>query len=183
MKMIPSALVVLVVLGIGVYVFMSAPWQRLTPPLSTYSSSVYGISMGYPDQYALEEREVGNGERYHYVITLIEKTALENIPEGGEGPPAINVDIYQNNLDNVPVEDWIRGRNDSNFKLSVDGRVSSTSVGGVQAYYYRWDGLYQGESTALAHKGNIIVFTVTYLAPEDQIRTDFSKILSSVALY
>ena len=183
MKMIPSALVFLIILGVGVYVFMSAPWQRPVPPPSTYSSSVYGISFSYPDAYALEEREAGNGERYRYVITLIDKGALANVPQDGEGPPAISIDIFQNNLDKQKVEEWIRGNSYSNFKLPPDGALASTTVAGRDAYAYRWDGLYRGESVVFAHKDNIIMASVTYLSPEDAIHSDFLQILASLALY
>jgi hypothetical protein len=183
MKMIPSALVFLIILGVGVYVFMSAPWQRPAPPPSTYLSSIYGISFSYPETYALQEREVGNGERYHYVITLIDKDALANVPVDGEGPPAISIDIYQNNLDKQKAEEWIRGSGFSNFKLSPDGAIRTTTAAGVPAYSYTWDGLYRGESVVFAHKGNIIMASVSYLSAEDAIRSDFSNILASLALY
>jgi len=183
MKMIPSALVFLIILGVGAYVFRSAPWERPAPPPSTYSSSIYGISFSYSDTYALLEREAGNGERYHYVITLIDKDALANVPADGEGPPAISIDIFQNNLEKQKVEEWIRGNSFSNFKLSPDNALASTTVAGTEAYAYTWDGLYRGESTVFAHKENIIMMSVTSLSPADAIRADFSDILASLALY
>ena len=183
MKMIPSALVFLIILGVGVYVFMSEPWQRPAPPSSTYANSVYGISFSYPAGCVLDEREAGNGERSRYVITLISGEALANIPQDGEGPPAITIDIFQNNLDKQKVEEWIRGNSFSNFKLSPDDALASTTVAGRDAYAYTWDGLYRGESTVFAHKDNIIMASVTYLSPEDAIRPDFFQILASLALY
>ena len=183
MKMIPSALVFLIILGVGVYVFMSAPWERPATPPSTYANSIYGISFSYPDTYALQEREVGNGERYHYVITLIDKGALANIPQDGEGPPAISIDIYQNDIEKQKIEKWIRGNGFSNFKLSPDGAISTTTVAALEAYAYTWDGLYRGESVVFAHRENIIMVSVTYLSPDDAIRSDFSNILASLALY
>jgi hypothetical protein len=93
------------------------------------------------------------------------------------------VDIYQNNLDKLPLEKWIRETSFSNFKLSIDGRLTSASVADAEAYYYRWDGLYRGESYALAHKENIVVFSATYNAADDQIRNDFTQLRSSASLY
>src|SRR3989344_2423906 len=73
-----------------------------------YTSEAYGMSFRYPETYELQEREVGNGERYHYSIVLIDKEALATLPQNGEGPPTINVDIFQNNLDQRTVEQWVR---------------------------------------------------------------------------
>ena len=73
---------------------------------SVYMNDTYGISFEYSDTYALQEREVGNAQRYHQMLTLIDKEALANIPQNGEGPPTINVDIFQNDLDKLSVEAW-----------------------------------------------------------------------------
>ncbi|MDO8552636.1 MAG: hypothetical protein Q7S01_03870 [bacterium] len=139
-----------------------------------YTNGQYGLSFEYPSTYVLQEKEVGNGERMHYSIVLLDREWLANIPEGGEGPPAISVDIFQNDIEQMKVEDWIRGTNFSNFKLSPDGNLSTTTVAGREAYTYRWDGLYQAESYVFSHKDNIVMFSVTFNAPEDQIRSEFS---------
>lgn len=178
-----SVTVILAALLLGGYYLYVRGVGRLSANLTAYQNSTYGISFKYPDTYALQAREVGNGERYHYSIVLIDKVALANLPQAGEGPPTITIDIFQNNLDNLFVEEWIRNTSDSNFKISLDGILTPTRVGGADAVTYFWDGLYRGQSVVLAHKGNILMLTVTYNASSDQIRADFSQMLSSVALY
>ena len=149
---------------------------------SVYMNDTYDISFEYPDTYELQEREVGNGERYRYAITLIDKEALANIPQNGEGPPAINVEIFQNNLDKLSVETWVRGTNFSNFKLSPDGTLTVGTVAGTPALSYIWDGLYRGRSVVVAHKGNIIMLSVQWLTEEDAIIKDFADLLTSFDL-
>lgn len=150
--------------------------------VETYANTTYGISFEYPGTYALQEREVGNAQRYHQALTLIDKEALANIPQNGEGPPAINVDIFQNNLDKLSIERWVRGSNNSNFKLSPDGTLTSGTVAGAPSLSYLWDGLYRGRSVVLSHKGNIIMLSVQWLTEEDAIIEDFADMLASFRL-
>src|SRR3989344_2692375 len=147
-----------------------------------YRNPTYSISFQYPDRYELREREAGTQERYHYSITLIDKEAFPEIPQNGEGPPAITVDIFQNNLDTLLIEQWVHGTNDSNFKLSPDDALTSTTVAGVPALSYTWDGLYLGRSVVLSHKDNIVVLSVQWLTEEDAIIEDSAKVLASLKL-
>lgn len=185
MRKLLILIAVLVVVG-GVFFFSKdlpapAPVDNETST-TQYKNEQYGLSFEYPNTYVLQEKEVGNGERAHYSIVLLDKEWLANIPEGGEGPPAISIDIFQNNIEQMKVEDWIRGTNFSNFKLSPDEKLSTTTVAGAEAHTYRWDGLYQAESYVLSHKDNIVMFAVTFNAPEDKVRSEFSQILNSLVL-
>ncbi len=173
-------IVLFLLAGIG-YGLTGYSWMP-EPSALMYTNERYGLSLSYPDSYTLQEREVGNGERGHYSITIIDTVALANLPEAGEGPPSITIDIYQNDLDKLTVEQWIRNTSASNFKLSPDEVLIPNSVAGVEGLYYRWDGLYPGESIVIAHKGNIVVFSATHLSPDDQIRQDFNRLLGSVVL-
>lgn len=178
---VPTAM--LVVLTSLFYAYATYPWWPEAPVVPAYISSKYGIAFSYADTYTLQERELGNAERWHHSIVLVDKEWLANIPVGGEGPPAIGIDIYQNNLDQLSLEEWVRGTSFSNFKLSVDGKLSLSTVGSAKAFYYQWDGLYRGESYVATHSGNIVVFSATYNTEDDQIRKDFREVLRSVSLY
>ncbi|HWO07745.1 MAG TPA: hypothetical protein VNM40_04170, partial [Candidatus Paceibacterota bacterium] len=101
------------------------------------------------------------------------------IPQNGEGPPAITIDIYQNNLDNQTAEEWIRNSSVSNFKLG-DGTLSSTTVGGNPALSYRWSGLYEGTTIVVAQPDWIYAFSVTYFEPGAEIVQDFVRVRDSV---
>ena len=147
-----------------------------------YTNPTYNISFQYPDRYELREREVGTQERYHYSVTLIDKEAFPEIPQNGEGPPVIAVDVFQNDLDTLLIEQWVHGTNDSNFKLSPDDALTSTTVAGAPALSYTWDGLYRGKSVVLSHRDSIIVLSVQWLTEEDAIIKDFADLLTSLEL-
>ncbi len=182
MKKLAGYIIALVTLAAAAYGLTSVLWLPASVSMLGYENAQYGITFSYPDSYSIDGREVGNGERGHFAITLIAKKDKARVPTGGEGPPAITIDIYQNNLDKLSVENWIRNTSASNFKLSLNGKLTPIVAAGVKGFYYQWDGLYRGESTVIAHEGNILVFTATYLDAGDQIRTDFGQILSSVVL-
>ena len=150
---------------------------------STYESAEHGISFSYPDIYVLDEREAGNGEREHHVIVLMDKEAAATLPQNGEGPPTITVDIFQNNLDKLAIAEWIENDSRSNFKLSPDGVLASTTVAGTEALLYAWDGLYRGNSIVFAHKDNIVMLSVAYLSPNDAIVSDFASVVASFELH
>lgn len=180
MNKVLIALVIVIVLGALGYFLLKEP--AVTAPVvvtNTYSSEIYKLQFTYPDYYRVDEREVGNAERGHYSLVLVD-SRLPEPPEGGEGPTTINVDIYQNNLDQQTTEDWVKNTNDSNYKLSPDGALESFTFAGEAALSYMWDGLYRGETVAVAKGDYIYAFSVTSLTPEDQIRRDFYSILETV---
>lgn len=150
--------------------------------MKQYANTVYGLSFSYPATYVLNETEApGSALRKHHIITLIRTEDLP-LPVDGEGPPAITVNIYQNNLDNQTTEKWIRGSNASNFKLG-DDILASTTIGGLPALSFRWSGLYDGTTIALARPDWIYAFTVTYFEMGAPIVQDFVTIRDSVKIY
>lgn len=152
------------------------------PQTQTYENAAYGIRFSYPNSYVISEREEGTGERAHHVIVLMDKEDAANIPQNGEGPTTINIDIFGNGVDKLPVTQWINNTSSSNFKLSPDQVLASTTVAGTEGLSYIWDGLYRGESTVIAHKSDIIMFSVTYMDSTDAIRDDYRALLASVSL-
>ena len=182
MKALVVILLVLVALGGGYFWYTGQP-SGTSGDVATYTNAGYGISFTYPNTYALQEREVGNAERYHYAIVLTDKKALANIPQNGEGPTAIVMDVFQNSLDQLSVEEWIRGSNSSNFKLSPNDVLTPKTVAGAPAFSYVVDGLYRNDVVVFAHKGNIVMLSVSYFSSQDQIRADFAGVLSSVSVF
>ena len=149
-----------------------------------YNSSKFGFRFSYPKKYFLEERELGDGHRYHYNITLTEDTeenrlVREGKSPGREGPVAITIDLYQNNLDNYTADGWIKGTNNSNYKLSPDGTLDEVTVSGILGLRYRWSGLYEADNIVIARPDNVYSFAVTYIFPDEAIRTDFERILKT----
>jgi hypothetical protein len=170
-----------VVLGaLAVVAIFYIAWHKNVREAHTlvYSNAEYGFSFQYPDSLVLQEREAGNGERRHTSITLMDKEALANVPSAGEGPPSVSIDVFQN-LERSSVISWIRGSNESNFKLSHSGTIATTTIADQLAFQYEWDGLYRGESVATARGNAIIVISGTYLNLDDAIRSHYASILQS----
>jgi hypothetical protein len=154
-----------------------------TPPQQSgtteYRDEDLGIIFSYPDAYELETKDLSTSSRKHASIIL---TRLEDLPapEGGEGPPTINIDAYQNNLDKYTLDSFVRGTSFTNFKLSPDGAVASTTVNGMPAVMFRWSGLYEGTTYVVARDAWVYTFSVTSLTPTDEIVTDFVRLLDTV---
>lgn len=187
MNKVKTGLIIGGIILIAVGVFFTTIGKQITAPttLKEYSNSEHSISFKYSDAYYLEEKEVGNGERTHHFISLTEDTEEnKQVREGTapprEGPTAITVDIFQNNLDGLSVDQWVTGTNDSNFKLSPDGTITTLTVGEKEALSYRWSGLYEGKSVVIATQEFIYMFSVSYLTQEDSILRDFDALLATV---
>lgn len=153
---------------------------------NTYTSPNFKFTFLYPNTYFLEEKELGDGHRYHYQVMLTEDTeenraVREGRAPGREGPVAITFDIFQNNLDKQGTLEWIQGNNNSNFKLS-EGTYSVRKIGEASAIRYHWSGLYEADAWVFPHAENMIMTTVTYIAPEDQIKKDFELMLQTITL-
>jgi hypothetical protein len=112
------------------------------------------------------------------MIMLVRK-GDEIAPEGGEGPVAITIDIYDNSVDKLSVMDWMKNTNQSNFKLGP-GTYDTERVGGEIAYTYTWSGLYEGRTTVLAHGTDIVAISVTYMDPNDDILIAYDDVVSSI---
>lgn len=181
MRFVVGVLVLVVFVVAGYFLLQpgsmpSVPPGQVAEP--SYASARHGFSFSHPDAYELAEFDApGSGERAHHVITLMRKADLP-VPQNGEEPPMITIDIYQNNLDNQTAEDWIRNDSRSNFKLG-EGRLSTT-VGGEEALSYRWSGLYEGTTIVVAKPEWMYAFSVTYLEPGADIVQDFVTVRDSI---
>ncbi len=159
------------------YLYLVPAGEPVTS-LKTYISGSGNLTFNYPGYYVLEEREVAGGERGEQHLTLIKESELKR--EASEGPTSINIDIYQNDLDQLTTEQWIKNDARSNFKLSPDGKLSSTTLASRQALTYLWDGLYRGQTIALTTTKNVYTFSVTTLTATDKIKSDFEALLKTV---
>lgn len=173
-KTILIAAAIIIVLGASVYAFSTG---LISFGSRTYSNSTLGVSFKYPTAYVLEERAIDSA---HTAVTLIQKENLP-VPQNGEGPTAITVDVFRY-LGSMGAENWVRTSANSNFQLAVDGELEVAELDGAEVVTYTWDGLYRGDSLVFVHGDSIVMFSVTYLTPEDVIRTDFSDLISTVKL-
>ncbi len=171
MKYLTSVAVV-IALALGAWWFLGGSVEAPVQTGGTYSSEVYDISFSYPEGYVLEERT----ESGAHVITLIHEDNLP-LPEAGEGPTAITVQIVPNTA-NQTTDEWIRSSPLSNFRLS-GGTPAEVLVGTESALAFAWDGLYPGTTIAQVRGDTVYAFSVTYLTTEDPIRTHFAQVVAS----
>lgn len=165
-------LVVLLVAGAG---FVG--YRAFVTPMISYTNSEYSISFEYPASYVFEEGQ----EAGHHSIVLMDKEVAAQAPKNGEGPTAITFEIFENPRALSPLA-WAKATPASNFQLSPDQMLASSTQADAESIAYVWDGLYRGESYVFEHGTRIVMASVTTLTPEDQIRKDFEKILRTLSL-
>lgn len=186
--------VVVVIVGAALYIMLQSDRGTNTPISGTddseqvdgmtyYESPDYLISFSYPDTYVLTQHgeEFSNSNDVNRrTIVLMNKIAASQMPENGEGPTVITIDIFQSNVHTQTLEELIRTHPALNFQLSLDQRLTATTLAGRPALSYSWDGLYRGYSIATGHSIYYYIFSVTTLEQSDQIRADFDAVLETV---
>lgn len=171
----------LVVVGAVSYVLFAkkvfSPTEPLLPGAGTasqrYTNSEYDFRFGYPEGYVLTERS----EEDRYTITLVH-TEDAVPPEGGEGPTAITIDVYQRDPSTQSLLDWMTTTSASNYQLGSRA-YTQTTVAGESAYEYTWSGLYEGKTTVLLHNDAVIAISVTWMTPQDEILDEYEQVLRS----
>jgi hypothetical protein len=144
---------------------------------NTYVSNEYNFSFEYPLNYDLLEAAGTDSNRYSIVLARMDNNP---VPQNGEGSTAITVDIFDN-PSSTNAEEWVKGEMASNFNIATSG-LEETTVDGIPALTYEWDGLYRGRSVAVSHDGSIILISGTYLEQSDPIYADFDEVVDSFEL-
>ena len=149
-----------------------------TRTLKTYYDPRYGIAFNFPDSYTVQEHDSSEGVKLHS-INIIDKTALANTPKDGEGPPSISINIFDN-PSKLATEKWITTTGASNYNISQNAKLATSTVAGIPALAYGWDGLYHGTSLVFPDNGKMYMMSVLYNSPADQIFKDFAGIVASI---
>jgi hypothetical protein len=143
---------------------------------SYYSSEGAAIQFTFPTQYELSEyTELGANDEAHRIITLLADAA---VPENGEGPTAITIQIFSNS-ERASLVDWVMENALSNYALG-NGEMSTRKIGDIDGMQYMWNGLYQGKSIAILFDEKVYVFSVTFDGFDDPILGDFERVVQSV---
>ena len=160
------------------------PQVTNTPPaasqVQTYTLDS-GLSFKYPSTYVAISPEMLE-LMAEETVTLFDKDDyedLQNSTEPREGPISITVQVFDN-PNNDSAGTWITEQASSvNYDADL-GRLQPREVGSEDGVAYRFTGLYEGDATAFAHGGKIYLFSVTWMGPNDAIRSDFEDVLSSI---
>lgn len=158
--------------------------QEEAPQSKTFHSNELGLMFTYPANYTLETHEQGTAERIWTTLVLIDSDILREARENGasEGPPAIAVQIFDN-VEQYTAEEWVKGVSYSNYKLSADGVLAPTTIGGEPALAYHYSGLFETEAVAVAHGTHIYLVSVDWLTPQDKNVEDFEVILGNITFH
>ncbi len=162
---------------------VAEPDQLSDVQTTIFSDSELELAFSYlvgPEGYVLEER--GSPEPKDGLVRTLILTAtreLGNVPEGGEGPPTINVQV----LDNREAQDPLTWASDhqaySNSNLMI-GSVEETNIGDVSGIRYRADGLYVSENIIVARNEKVYVFSGMFFEEDSKLMRDFEVLLRTV---
>jgi hypothetical protein len=156
-------------------------WRNMEKSgLQEFSSVNMGLAFTYPGNYVLSEYRDFRDERDWRVILLTDESNLP-LPENSEGPPSIGIIIFDN-IENYTLEEWVRSSSFSNFELSGDKQLATTTIDGKPALAYRYSGLYENDAVVALAGDRIYFFTVAWITQQDTIRQDFRTIVQSVEL-
>jgi len=150
-----------------------------TPAITdeVYTSTSGGFSFTYSSNYKVEARSDSYEGEPISVMTLIDEKIV--VPEQSDGPTAISI-IVLPNTKKLTLGEWVKTKSISNFNLSPDKKLSSTTVAGEPGVSYIHTGLYESDAVAVVHGDKIYLFSVGWADSTAAIRTDFQKLLLSV---
>lgn len=185
------AIVVLVVAIAGIGMLMptektpveETPTEQVVT-MKTYTNERLGVSFEYPDIYVVTEKsgETGNPPRFDItVVNAKDYAEMASSTTPREGPLSMTITVFENGAQKFSLWDWIKKSDTSNWNIS-DGSYASTTIAGVEAVAYAWEGLYHGDTIAFVSNGTAYTASVTAMEPTDAIRADFGRVLQSLVI-
>ncbi|MEX0919291.1 MAG: hypothetical protein WDZ64_00895 [Parcubacteria group bacterium] len=155
-----------------------------------YTNGEFGFSFEYrasPDGYLLQEPTFNPdfNEGLLKVVTLINEEEYNSIirgeRDGGEGPPVIDIFVFDNSRD-LTLAEWIEVYPQySNITLILEA-LEETTFAGTPALSYTADGLYASRNIVFSHRGNIFLITGQFMDRGEGIYRDFDTVLSTFEL-
>lgn len=185
---------VAVLVGVGFYalnsyIYSEKQSESSEDTLSTYVSDAYGFSFDYPEGetgYVLREvvPSPQDDSDLKHIVVLMQKSdydALQDAPQDipREGPPTINVAVYDN-PQNQSAGEWVDAHSSAVNRDLVLGAVTEGTVAGERALRMKTDGLYVTNVVVVPHKGRIYLFTGGFIDEHSSLVRDFESILLSV---
>lgn len=180
MRTLSIIVIIAAVLGIGYWLEQQWSTTAEEPEFKTYLNGEAGISFRYPAYYYLEER-MPNGRTEAILTEDTEENRLlrEGKLPGREGPVSITAGFASSSP--ASLESWVRENSFMNFQLATT-EFASTTVTGEPAIAYSSTGLYEADAVVTQKNGNVFYFSVTYIMPNDRIRSDFEELLETILL-
>ncbi len=159
--------------------------------IKKFRSRELGIAYEYPSDYLLflmkKTDESGMTEHQARLmpdVPLIQDAIAGKEIPATEWPPSIGISSYKV-TSAATLEDWIRSNpmQANYFPLNpTEDVLIPTTIAGIQALRYTTHGLYEYDTVVFAYDAWIVVASVGSFGPEDDIRSDFDTILTSVVV-
>lgn len=156
------------------------------PTTEVYSNPDIGLEFDFKtgtDGYGVVEMDPQEGEKEFLksvILMQAEDVAnMDNMPEGGEGPPIIAALVFKN-IKKLSSSAWVAAYPNFSNIAAKQGELMDVVVGGANGVRYKADGLYASEIFVVAHGDNVYVFVGMYIDEESEIRKDFVPIVESV---
>lgn len=149
--------------------------------LETYQNSEYGLTFAYKggeDGYVL----VPSPEFGPLSLMLYDADDWADFvqsTEPREGPPGISVDVFLN-IDREAASEWIMRGERSNYDRSRG--YEKVKIAGHDSVRYGASGLYEMDYAVIGTDRFIYVLSASYFTPQDNIRSDFNALLSSLKI-
>lgn len=187
MKKVLLALILLVAV-VGIYYLV--PKNDSGVEMTRYENTEHGFSFEYriaPDGYLLQEPTFNPdfNENLLKIVTLINEEEYNSIlrgeRDGGEGPPVIDVFVFDNPR-NLSLAEWLEVYPQYSNIMLIMGALEETSFAGVPALSYQADGLYASRNLVFSHKGDIFLVLGQFMERGDRVYRDFDQVLKSFEL-
>ena len=155
---------------------------------SEYIDEEIGLTFEYrqhPNGYILQQpADASTHPDFLKAFVLISKKDFEELQQSDdarEGPPTINIAVFQNSQ-NQQSGMWAdNNTQESNIQLKR-GDIADTVVGGANAIRYTVDGLYLADTVVVASSGYVFVLSGSYLEENSQIHQDFKHLVNTIQL-
>lgn len=154
-----------------------------------FSDTNAGVQFAYktaPNGYVVDDLSAFIGEEDTSVYQVLrvmnerEKIEMETSEGGREGPPTINIMVFEN-TENLTASQWVDATpRFSNIELAVGDVDRDAVVGGANAVRYQTDGLYMTDNVVVAHGEFMYHFTGSFLEPNVGIHQDFKQLIDSI---
>ncbi len=154
-----------------------------------YGSDKLEFSLAYrvgPNGYVLTEDATStqsSDDTYLGGVMLMEarEAAMLDDRVGGEGPPTMNVRVFENPR-SLDAEAWASEHSlETNYDLVMGDIMPITLSDGSDAIRFFVDGLYPTNTVVVTANNRIYVFSGSYLEPGSSLQSDFTSLIDSVA--
>lgn len=168
----------------GAYYLFSIDADNAGDSLEVFSSDPIGYQFVYPsgtNGYVLVPNVESEHGDFVEGVTLMERSeyeALQESTDAREGPPSIQVRVYENSARQSAAVWTIENPRETNIGLAISDTEEAV-VGGANAEHFVADGLYPIDTYVFANGGHMYILSVMYPDEEATIYRDFQSLVAS----